>query len=143
MAGGNQLFFKEYENYEDNIVSNMLNTGAVHSFVNFFNSYMVKKLCDFMLFDDVLFIYDYMMDSPVQFVTLVVTRIDKKVDFETQAKALKKVAQHVSREFYECYNEVMSEMQLQIEAFEPFSERCDALLSKIANELDGTTIHGF
>jgi hypothetical protein len=140
---GQQLFFKEYENVEDNIVSNMLNTGVIHSFINFFNTHLVQRYCDFILFDDILFTFHYMLNAPVAFTTLVVTRIDKKIAFETQSKVLRKVAESISIEFTECYKEVMVEEQCNISLFEPFGLRCDSLLQKFASDSAAVPINGF
>ncbi len=140
---GQPLFFKEYENLADNIVSNLLNTSILHSFINFFNSHLVLRNCDLILFDEILFTFHYMEDTPFKFTTLLVTRIDKKIDFEVQSKVLQKVATNISREFHDCYKEVMEEIQHNLTAFEPFGERCDILLHKLANEIKTIKLNGF
>ena len=72
---GQQLFLKEYgsiesiqadNNVQDTAVASMLNTGVIHSFLNFFNSILVRKYCDLMLFDDILLTFHYMFDDDVK-----------------------------------------------------------------------------
>jgi hypothetical protein len=144
-SSGQQLFFKEYEKHaQENIVSNMLNTGAIHSFINFFNNHLVKKECDLILFDDILFTFDYFgNDASLPFTTLIVTKIDKKLEFEVQSNVLKKVASSISKEFCECYNEVMVEKKNEIEYFSPFTKKCDLLLHNFASSLESVSINNF
>jgi hypothetical protein len=143
--GGQQLFFKEYEQPEEegiivnseknNIVPNLLNTGVINSFVTFFNNYLVKKLCDIILFDDILFSFHYNLDSPLNCITLVITSIDKQIDLEMQMKVLKKVANKISDDFCECYREVFLELQHNLDSFKSFEDRCDKILHDTADEL--------
>ncbi|MHA1652332.1 MAG: hypothetical protein ACTSYB_19275 [Candidatus Helarchaeota archaeon] len=139
---GQQLFFKEYENFQDNILSNMLNTGVIHSFINFFNTYLVKKYCDLILFDDILFTFDYMHEASLPFITLVITKIDKRIELDVQIKVLKKVAQRISQEFHDCYDEIMIEMKNNLNYFQKFEKKCDNLLQSYTKTLDKVEIGG-
>ena len=144
--GGLQLFFKEYERTEphDNLVANLLNTGVLSSFITFFNNYLVKRLCDAMLFGDILFNFHYSLDKALKNIILVITRIDKQIDLEVQMKVLKKVAQKISEDFYDCYKEVFEEMQHNLNSFKPFGDRCDKIIQEITGESDrSVNLNGF
>lgn len=141
---GQQLFLKDYGSIksvaapdpaQDAMVANMLNTGVVHSFLNFFNSILVKKYCDIMLFDDILFTFDYMFDGSLKFITLLLTRIDKTIELEAQADILKNLAKRISYNFAETYRDVVDIMQVNLNIFKPFEEDCDRILHDIADEL--------
>lgn len=133
--GGQQLFFKEYDRTEpsDNMVANLLNTGVINSFITFFNNYLVKKLCDIILFDDILFNFDYCLDNELKSTILVISQIDKQIDLEVQLKVLQKVARKIAEDFYDCYKEVFEELQHNLDSFKPFGDRCD----KIIHEMEG------
>ncbi|HUX98938.1 MAG TPA: hypothetical protein VMV49_05255 [Candidatus Deferrimicrobium sp.] len=141
---GQQLFCKEYEDCsipvqdrpQDSFMTNMLNTGVVHSFLNFFNSHVVKKYCDLMMFDDILFTFYYMFEDTLKFITLIITQIDKKIELEVQTHVLQKVARSISCDFSESYKEVMGDLQVNLNIFKPFEERCDQILHDIAGELE-------
>ncbi|MHA1132039.1 MAG: hypothetical protein ACTSQQ_14700 [Candidatus Helarchaeota archaeon] len=83
---------------------------------------------------DILFTFHYMLNAPTKFTTLIISKIDKSRDFESQSQEVRKVAKRISEEFTVCFHEVLSEMEYNLSAFEPFEERCDLLLQKIATE---------
>jgi hypothetical protein len=134
--GGQQLFFKEYERAEpgDNLVANLLNTGVINSFITFFNNYLVKRLCDAMLFGDILFNFHYCLDNELKSIILVITRIDLRFDLEVQLKVLQKVAQKIGEDFHDCYKEVFEELQHNLDGFRPFGDRCDKIIHEIAGQ---------
>lgn len=144
--GGQQLFFKEYEQVENenikengeknNFVPNLLNIGVINSFITFFNNYLIKKMTDIILFDDILFTFHYNLDNSLKFTTLLITQINKQIDLEVQMKVLKKVAKSISDDFYECYKEVFEELQHNLDTFKPFEQRCDQILQDVADELE-------
>jgi hypothetical protein len=135
--GGQQLFFKEYNQTEpsDNMVANLLNTGVINSFITFFNHYLVKKLCDMMLFGDILFNFHYCLDHELKSTILVITQIDKQIDLEVQMKVLQKVARKIGEDFHDCYKEVFEELQYNLDSFKPFGDRCDKIIHEIAEQI--------
>ena len=135
--GGQQLFIKEYDTAgSDSIVPNMLNAGVIHSFLNFFNTQIVRKYCDLMLFDDILFTFHYVFDDSIKFITLMITQIDKKIDLEIQANVLHKVARSISYDFSEAFKGVMEDVKINLNIFKPFESRCDEILHGMADELE-------
>jgi hypothetical protein len=134
--GGQQLFFKEYERMEpsDNLVANLLNTGVINSFITFFNNYLVKRLCDAMLFGDILFNFYYSLDNELKSIILIITRIDLKFDLEVQLKVLQKVAQKIGEDFHECYKEVFEQLEHNLNGFTPFGDRCDEIIHEMAGQ---------
>ena len=144
--GGLQLFFKEYERTEpnDNLVANLLNTGVLSSFITFFNNYLVKRLCNAMLFGDILFNFHYILDNELKCIILVITRIDKQIDLEVQMQVLQKVAQKIGEDFYDCYKEVFEKLQHNLDSFKPFGDRCDKIIHEIAGQISRSIkLNGF
>ena len=134
--GGQQLFFKEYERMEpsDNLVANLLNTGVISSFLTFFNNYLMKRLCNVMLFGDIVFNFDYSLGNALKNIILVITRIDLKFDLEVQLKVLQRVARKIGEDFHECYKEVFEHLQHNLNGFTPFGDRCDEIIREMAGQ---------
>ncbi|MDD1778905.1 MAG: hypothetical protein LUQ65_12140 [Candidatus Helarchaeota archaeon] len=134
--GGQQLFFKEYERIEpsDNLVANLLNTGVISSFLTFFNNYLMKRLCNVMLFGDIVFNFDYSLGNALKNIILVITRIDLKFDLEVQLKVLHTVARKIGEDFHDCYKEVFEQLQHNLNGFKPFEDRCDEIINNMAGQ---------